>query len=110
MAQFFEIPLSTGAQSFSINLGGNQYEMRLIYRNAVGGGWFLDMRRADGSDAVLGVPLVTETDLLGQVEHKGFGHLLARLDSGAGGKPTYADMGTSLHLYWSAESWNQFSG
>lgn len=110
MPQFFEIPLSTGAQSFTINLGGVQYQMRLIFRNAVGGGWFLDMERTDGSAAIYGLPLLTETDLLEQYQYKGFGHLLARLENGEKGYPTYEDMGVGLHLYWSEEAWNTTSG
>lgn len=105
MATVYEIPLNTGAQSFTVNLGGTQFKMRLIYRNAVGGGWFLDMEKVDKTDAIYGIPLLIGIDLLEQYQHKGFGHLMATLESGQGGNPTYEDMGTALHLFWSSETW-----
>lgn len=105
-----EIPLTTGAQSFSISLGGTQYQMRLVYRSADGGGWFLDIVRADRSDAIYGIPLVLGKDLLAQHQYKGFGHLLVQLERGETGHPAYDDMGVGLHLYWSDEPWNTASG
>lgn len=99
----YEIPLNAGAQSFSISLGGFQYEMTLIYREADGGGWFLDMVRADGSGAVYGIPLVLDVDLLAQHAHKHFGHLYASLDGGADRTPTWEDMGSKLSLQWEEE-------
>lgn len=107
---FYEIPLNAGAQTFTVNLGGTQFRMTFVYRNAVGGGWFLDMEKVDGTDAILGIPLLVGIDLLAQHEHKGFGHLLALLDGGQKGDPTYGDMGTALHLYWSPEAWNTVNG
>lgn len=104
-----EIPLTTGAQSFSISLGGTQYQMSLIYRSADGGGWFLDMARGK-SDAIYGIPFVIGEDLLAQHQYKGFGHLLVQLESGETGRPSYDDMGVGVHLYWSDEPWNTASG
>ena len=102
----FEIPLETGAQSFTVNLGGNVYKLRLIYRNAVGGGWFLDIERPADSSALYGIPLLVNIDLLAQHQHRGFGHLMATLDGDESGQPTYEDMGITLHLYWSEEGWS----
>ena len=105
-----EIPLTTGAQSFSISLGGTQYQMRLIYREAEGGGWFLDVERADKTDAIYGLPLIVGVDLLAQHQYKNFGHLYVRLESGEDGHPAYEDVGAGLHLYWSDEPWTTTSG
>lgn len=106
MATTYEIPLDAGAQSFTVNLGGVQYKMTVVWREAVGGGWFLDMERADKTEAIYGLPLLPCVDLLAQHEHLGFGHLMATLESGeAGQRPTYDDMGNALHLYWSEEAW-----
>lgn len=110
MMATYEIPLDPGAQSFSVNLGGVQYKFRLIYRNAVGGGWFLDMEKADGTDGILGIPLLVGIDLLAQHAHKGFGHLMATMESGKSGHPTYEDMGSALHLFWSNEGWGEQTG
>lgn len=48
----FEIPLSSGAQKFSIRLGENTLQIRLVWREAEGGGWFIDLfdNRRSGSD------------------------------------------------------------
>ena len=106
----YEIPLTAGAQRFTVNLGGIQYRMTLTYRNAVGGGWFLDMERIDEADAIFGMPLLIGIDLLAQYEHKGFGHLAAFMDAGATGEPSFDDMGSTIHLYWSPDAWNTLSG
>lgn len=98
----YEIPLTTGAQEFSVSLGDYQYTMTLIYREADGGGWFLDMVRADGSGAVYGIPIVIGPDLLAQHQYKGFGHLYASIDGGAERIPTWDDMGSVLSLQWEA--------
>lgn len=96
----YRIPLSEGAQRFSIGLGDFQYQLSLIYREAVGGGWFLDLVRADGTDAIYGLPLVTGVDLLAQHQYKGFGHLYVELEGGSPRTPTYDDMGKTISLYW----------
>ena len=98
-----QIPLSVGAQTFSIVLGGVQYQMTLIYRKAAGGGWFLDMARADGTDAVKGIPLVVGPDLLAQHKHKHFGALRCSLPGGVERSPNYEDVGAQLTLLWSDE-------
>ena len=54
----WQIPLTEGAQRFSVSLGNNVFKLTLIYRDAPQGGWFLDMELADGSDAIFGIPLV----------------------------------------------------
>lgn len=99
----YKIPLTTGAQSFSINLGDVQYRMTLIYRSAECGGWFLDMERSDKKDAIYGIPLVLGVDLLEQHVHKGFGHLYVSMDGCANHQPTYEDMGNSVILTWTAD-------
>lgn len=101
----YQIPLSTGAQSFSIRLGEYNYRMTLIYRDADCGGWFLDMVRTDGSDALQGLPLVTGVNLLAQFGYKRMGGALwCELPKQVKNyEPTYADMGQTLSLFWSDE-------
>lgn len=103
-ATTYQIPLSTGAQSFSAKLGDQTYLITLIYREADGGGWFLDVERSDG-EALLGAPLVTNVNLLGQFAYKRMGAALwCELSSRPRQlpyEPTYGDMGRNLTLYWS---------
>ena len=96
----YQIPLTSGAQSFTINLGDVQYKMTLIYRDAYGGGWFLDMERTDETDAIFGIPLVLGVDLLAQHSYKNFGHLYVEMDGGIKRRPTYEEIGTTVILKW----------
>lgn len=100
MAEFL-IPLSSGAQSFTIALGKVQYKLTLIYRDAEDGGWFLDIERQDTNDGLFGIPLVLGADLLEQHAYKRFGHLRCELDGQSKRNPTYEDMGSVLSLMWS---------
>ena len=109
MADFIEIPLVSGNQTFTVTLGDETYKYSILFRDAVGGGWFLDIEKTDGSDAIYGIPLIPNMDLLSQHEYKGFGHLLVQTDAGLKGNPDYNDLGKT-HLYWSEESWNTANG
>ena len=62
--EIFEIPLSTGAQKFSIRLGDNTLQIRLVWREAQGGGWFIDLFDNDGVELIAGIPLRCGRDLL----------------------------------------------
>lgn len=106
MAELFEIPLTAGAQSFPITLGEDDFQISIIYRDAVGGGWFLDIERIDGSDGLYGLPMIPGKDLLAQHEYKGFGHLYVFYE-GELEHPTYEDMGQSVRLAWSEEAWQE---
>ena len=85
----YQIPLSTGAQSFSIRLG--EYNYRMV--------------RTDGSDALQGLPLVTGFNRLAQFGYKSMGGALwCELPKQVKNyEPTYADMGQTLSLFWSDE-------
>jgi hypothetical protein len=107
MAELFEIPLTAGAQSFPITLGEADFQISIIYREAVGGGWFLDIERIDGSDGLYGLPMMAGHDLLAQHEYKGFGHLYVLFDNDEREHPNYDDMGQSIRLVWSEEPWQQ---
>ena len=97
----YRIPLDAGAQSFSIMLGDYQYELTLVYRDCVYGGWYLDVVRSDGEGRCLGIPIIVGVDLFAQHAYKGIGHLVASLDGGVQRVPTYDDMGSLLTLTWS---------
>jgi hypothetical protein len=94
--------LSTGAQTFTTNLGDLYVQITLQYREADGGGWFLDIETTDGEKALYGIPIVCGVDLLAQHQYRGLGHLYALVDGRYDGTPTYDDMGSDLELYWEA--------
>lgn len=97
-----QIPLISGAQAFGITLGDNEYNIKTIFRDGVSGpAWYVDVERTDGSDAVLGIPLVLGADLFGQFQYKGFGHLTCTLDGSTNQTPAYDDMGRYITLTWS---------
>ena len=98
-----EIPLSRGAQKFTIRLGDKLFRFRLIYRKAVGGGWFLDMTDVSTGDGINGIPLVKNTDLLEQYQYKGFGHLVMLFEHTEREEPGFEDVGKAVRLYWTDE-------
>ena len=100
----YKIPLTTGAQSFSINLGDVQYRMPLIHRDDDDGRWFIANERADETDAIYGIPLVLGVDLLAQFAHKNFGHLYVNMDGGVNHRPTYEERGNTVILTWTNDN------
>jgi hypothetical protein len=97
----FEVPLSPAAQTFSIALGGTTYQLTLVWRDAVEGGWFVDFADANGAAILSGVPLVTGVDLLDQYAHLGFvGSLIVQTDHDTDALPTFDNLGVRSHLYF----------
>lgn len=99
MPNFFEIPLSPVAQTFSVTLSGATYQLTTQWRDMAG--WVLDIADASGNSIVAGIPLVTGTDLLGQYGHLGFaGRLWVQTTDDPDAVPTVDNLGTGSHLYW----------
>lgn len=98
----YEIPLSTGNQSFTVALGGSDYRLTLVYRDADdGAAWLLDIADTSGTVIVSGIPLVTGADLLAQYKHLGIGgQLFVQTDGDPEAVPTYASLGATAGLYW----------
>lgn len=103
LESIYAIPLSTGAQKFSIRLGNNALQIRLVWREAEGGGWFIDLSDSDGNPLLAGLPLRCGHDLLEEHAHLGLGKLTVSLDGESNGDPSYADMGRRMALYWSPQ-------
>ena len=101
--QVLEIPLSGRAERFGITLGGLALTLTLAWRNTGGAGWVLDLAdTVSGLPMVRGIPLVTGLDLLEQHRHLGIpGGLFCLTDGDPLAVPTYANMGTASHLFWS---------
>jgi hypothetical protein len=105
MATSFEIPLTPQAQVFSITLGGIAYQFTLMWRDAPGGGWFIDIADVDGNPIVSGIPLVTGVDLLSQYAYLGFQGQLTVVTSGnSTDVPTYQNLGTTSKLIFTVAS------
>jgi hypothetical protein len=97
----FEVPLSPQAQTFDITLGGVAYKLTLMWREADGGGWFLDFADTAGQPILSGVPLVTGADLLEQYAYLGFtGWLVVQTDHDTDALPTFENLGERSHLYF----------
>lgn len=101
MATFYEIPLSAAPQKFVITLSGIDYQLRLTYANADGGGWVLDIADKQGTPIVQGIPLVTGANLLEQYPHLGFtGRLWVQGSQDPDAVPTFDNLGTGAFLFW----------
>jgi hypothetical protein len=99
----FEIPLTPQSQQFLITLSGMQYQMSVTWRDAVSGGWFLDIADAGGNQIVSGIPLVTGVDLLAQYAYLGInGQLWVATDGNPTAVPIYQNLGVASHLYFIA--------
>lgn len=101
MPQFYEIPLSPKPQRFTISLGAVAYQFTVKYQNTTEGGWALDIADNTGSPLVMGIPLVTGVDLLGQYAHLGFaGRLWVQTANNPDAVPTFDNLGTESFLFW----------
>ena len=102
-SQWFEIPIQSPPQSFQATLGGTLYNLTLLYRNVPGGAgfWTLDIADAQSNPILQGIPLVTGADLLAQYDYLDFGgQLIVSTDNEPDAIPTFANLGTTSHLYW----------
>lgn len=96
----FQIPLQSGAQEFPIRLNGTLRRLRFVWREAVEGGWFVDVAGSDGAAILSGLPLRPGHDLLEQHQHLGIGHLFVTVNGETDRDPTYAEMGDTVQLYY----------
>ncbi len=97
----YAIPLTTGAQQFTIKLGENALQIRLVWREAQGGGWFMDLSGTDGTQVLAGLALRCGHDLLEEHAYLGLGKLTVFLDGKSDSDPIYDDMGRQIQLIWS---------
>ena len=96
----YEIPLLAAPQSFDLTLAGRIYQVRLLWQDAVEGGWFLDLSDDQGTALLSGHPLVTGADLLEQYAHLQLGIDLRVMTSGdLTAYPTFTNLGEGCRLY-----------
>lgn len=101
MTTTYEIPLSAEPQSFTISLAGIEYKLRVVYADVAEGGWVVDIADVSGNPIVAGIPLVTGHDLLEQYAYLGLGgQLVVATDGDPDAVPTFANLGTTSHLYF----------
>lgn len=102
MTGIVEIPLAPSKPvDLHTTLDGVAYNLRLTFNIAQGGCWILDIGDAVGNMIVVGIPLVSGSDLLAQYRHLGFtGSLVVTTDRGAGEVPGFADLGRTAHLFY----------
>jgi hypothetical protein len=100
----YEIPLTPQAQTLAIALAGVTYNLTLQWRSVDAlGGWVLDIADVNNNPLLLGMPLVTGTNLLAPFAYLGIaGALYVLTDGNALAVPTYANLGTLAHLYFYA--------
>lgn len=104
MSNTVEVPLTSVPQTFSIQLGPTTYNMNLYWNNNAEGGWTLDIADNNNNPIVQGIPIVTGADLLAQYGYLNFGgQLVAYTDGDPLVPPTYTNLGTSSHLYFTTQ-------
>jgi len=107
----YKIPLSPKSQTFSVVLGGQTYNLRLLWAWLPEPGvWLLDISDNLNNPLVQGIPLVTGCDLLEQYNSLNIGGSIGQgnggyLFVGAGNGdmttiPTYESLGVSCFLWW----------
>lgn len=97
MSTAFQIPLATGAQAFSAQLGGTTYRLRIWWGDSDEPAWYLDVATDADVPLVRGVPLLPGADLLSQHRHLG---VAGELYVVADGPITYDSLGSSTRLYF----------
>ena len=103
MSQKFEIPLTSENKTLNIAIAGISYNLRLLYNQTLDQSacWILDINDAAGLPLVCGIPLVTGVDMVGQYQYLNFGFILyCFTDGNRDVVPTFANLGTSSHLYF----------
>lgn len=100
----YEVPLTPIPQSFGISLDGVPYNLTVKW-NTVALCWVLDISDQNDTDILTGIPLVTGADLLAQYAYLNFGgQLTCQTDGDLTAVPTYENLGTDGHLYFTTSS------
>ena len=103
MSTPFEIPTAPQARVITIALPSTVYTLTFRYAFTDNGGWFMDIADATGVPIVSGVPLITGADLLAQYKYLGIpGQIIVTTDGAPDAVPTFANLGTTSHVYFLA--------
>ena len=100
----YEIPFRSQPQTFTIALVGVLYRLSTRWCAATDS-WLLDIYGQDELPLLLGVPLITGTDLLGQYKHLGIGgSIVVQTLGNVERVPGFADLGASGLVFFISES------
>ena len=100
MSTPYEIPLAAQNQQFTIALAGVTYTLKFRWC-APATAWTLNISDQLGNPIVSGLQVVTGADLLEQFAYLGIGGaLVAQSDFDPLAVPTYANLGTTGHLFF----------
>ena len=103
MTTAYEIPFSPQPQTFTIALIGVSYRLTTRWCGAMLA-WALDIYGPDGSALLLGLPIITGVDLLGQHKHLGIGGSIFVQSSGdLEAVPGFNDLGASGLVFFVTE-------
>jgi hypothetical protein len=96
----YRMPLQAKPQRMSIALAGVTYNLVSRY-NQYAAAWVLDLYDASGTALLLGVPIVTGSDLLEQFAYLAIGgELIAQTDHDTDAVPTFTNLGANGNLYF----------
>lgn len=100
MSTPFDIPLSPTPQVFTIQLVNTFYQLTVQWNRAAQA-WVLDIADVNGIPILSGVALVTGVNLLEQFAYLVLGgQLIVQTDHDTFAVPTYANLGSTGHLYY----------
>lgn len=94
MSTPYSVPVIAQSQQFSISLAGTVYTMTLKW-NSIANVWVLDLGDNNNNLLAGNIPLVTGSDLFGQLGYLGLGgQLIASTEFDPTAPPTYNNLGT----------------
>lgn len=97
---YFEVPLTPSPQIYQIDLAGVTYQLTFYWLNPAQC-WTMDIADEAANNIACGIPLVTPTDLLGQLAYIGIdGKLYVQSDVTPEAVPTYENLGIQGHLFF----------
>lgn len=96
----FEIPLQATPQTLSVSLVGVTYNLTVRW-NQISLAWVLDIYDQNNNLLVGGIPLVTGRNLLEPYGYLNIGgQLQVQTDTDTLAQPTFANLGSTAHLYF----------
>jgi len=99
-----EIPLQPTPQQLGVTLNSVDYKLKVVW-NEQNLSWVMDIANVNGNAIASGLPLVTADDLLEQLGYLGIGgQMIVQTDFDTTQVPTFANLGSTGHLYFVSSS------
>jgi hypothetical protein len=94
------VPLTNIPQTFTVDLAGTTYTLT-VWWNDMAQSWYLSIADQAQNPLACGIPFVTGTDLLAQLEYLGIqGSLYVYTNGQPFAVPTLDNLGTNSNLYF----------